>query len=292
MLNDYELVKSLLEGKINILIACFFYDMPTLPYYDETTLFFGSIQSLNGRVRGPFSSIQAEARLIHRVFQTPPRIARKLLKEDNSESTVTDSVYTILMELTIKVQNPAKTFLEFARFTVNTDQNSRIIAFTPKDVGIQANLKLYGERSFSISPKMELGVSAKASKNYPPNGDSVTNSLMGAGLDGGASLQLNFNNKKGWDIELPTFMQEIKGSRLDNNCVQWEVLGNPNAEMCAEPFGFTKVVVASMTVKQPKDVETKALVSLEGTVRRRKVAYFISYCGPVLLASPRKFSIP
>ena len=206
-------------------------------YYDEITpltytVSHPPVYGALGKIPLKVERVMGEASFAHRVIRTPLKAVREVLKKklgiqikkDQDKFMKGHSFYTLLLDFAVRLEEPVNTFLEFARFRFKLGTEADILTISPAEKGVQAMLKKFGERNIIISPSLEIGPSVTVTqKGKNETTSKQKEQTVEAGVGAKMAAEFDYNNKKGWSLEVPKFVTDIKGAKLQANVAQWEI---------------------------------------------------------------------
>jgi len=256
--------------------------LPQAEFYDQvSSLSFGAKREREvGLGFLPRVRPQGEASVVQRVVNTPDGVISDVLKglqirkkSEQNKFRKGNSFYTVLLDLVVRMPDPVRTFLEYARFGIRVGVTADILKFAPEKDGVKAVLKKSGVRGFTISPNLEIGTSLPGVK-----------AKVGANID--------YTNSRGWAVEVPINIDDVIGARVKSNEVAWHVRGNRDIEVPGQLVSLTSVLKASFIVKVPRDLGVDANITADGRIVKDTAFIAIGVHGRINLITPDKLRIP
>ena len=225
-------------------------------------------------------TIAGQAGFDYEIIKTSPDIVAELLSTkysyDKFEMVFKSyTFYTLFLSMSIKMSDPAKWILSWARFEFELNGQVSVISFTPNVDGIKTTIEKNGSRELNLSLSAELGL-------------PETNPL-----DLKLSPEITYNKNRGWKVKYNTMVEEVKGFKTRTTTgkinLQWDIYNNKAIQIPESNIGKTSGIYATALISTPKNSEGSINVKVSGTALSKGLS--IMNHGLIELASINTFNI-
>jgi hypothetical protein len=244
-------------------------------------------------------TVKGQAYVCYRIIRTP---LEELYGNSVNVSDLYDARYkydffTVFLNLTIMMEEPMRTYLNFARFIFTLDEPAEVLKIAPSEQGIEGWIKESGERSISITPYLDIGpglrmtkASSQDNNNTEKPYSSDTNIKFIAGVNAGIGGVLDARN--GWTFEFPYTLKTITGSMLDKQKIAWEIYGQHSDRVTETKMGKMISIKTAMIIKVPRGINVNVHIKVNGQVVKEKSKCLIfDIHGPVKLHGEKAFEL-
>jgi len=214
------------------------------------------------------------------IFVTSEDVVKTHLKDrgvrDIDRTIEKNSFYTISFSLVIEMENPVKSFLQYAKFTFRFDNDVKILKIVPESQGIKIDVEKTITRDIKITPSLTI-------ESPIPEVGTVTAKPLG-----------EYDSKNGWTYTIPIYIEEVKGYTREYNGtseVNWDIYGQGETQGPNDKIGETIVVPAIVTLQVPKETIVTGQAFVDGKIRREGKYWIFDGTEPIELVNPKWFEV-
>lgn len=200
--------------------------------------------------------VTGQAGFDYEIIQTPIDKVVEVISEKYDYNNIkrilqSYTFYTLFLDMNIKIEDPNRWVLNWARFEFDIDgQNISILSFAPNVEGIKTTIEKNESRELNMALSAELGLPAVIP------------------VDVKISPEIAYNKKNGWTVKFDTTIEEVKGfkTRTTNGTInlQWDIYKNKAIETPQSNIGETSGVYATALISTSKNSETIVKVKVSG----------------------------
>jgi hypothetical protein len=197
----------------------------------------------------------------------PDKALKEILKNRPDLSTLraNNSFYTIMLDLTVSMENPTGTYLDWARFNIEMDEKSKILLVAPDSIEIEGKLTETKKAAINITPTGKVSIVKLAEAE------------VGAG---------GYTSESGWTFEAPVNLKKYLSSRTGERTAICELYGHPEHLRPFNPVGESSIAKALITIQIPKGEKPKMSVKAEGQITKENAFLLLDLSGPIELKTP------
>jgi len=235
-----------------------------------------------GWLRGKQKALEhpAEAYLNYMIIPTPLKKVHSILNDLGVSQgqyplfTNTFDFYTVRLDLSIVMNDPESWSLIFARFRIELlEESAKIIKIIPREDGIQAAIRRYGSRTFSIDTGLEFGPS------------------LGGITPKSSNISASFKQERGWEVTYSECISDIIGATLGRGTAMWDIYGNKTFQVSGDIPGKTIIACTAMHIMINKGEKTDAIVKSDGKVKKERLVLW-DKISPIIYIGPECFKVP
>lgn len=197
----------------------------------------------------------------------PGKALNEILKNRADKATLLakNSFYTVMLDLTVSLENPFKTYLDWVRFNIEMDDKSKILLVAPESIEIEG--KLTGNRKTVV--------------NVTPTGKVSVVDMAEAEVGVGG-----YSSETGWTFEAPVNLKKYLSSRTGDRTAFCELYGHSSHLRPFNPVGESSIAKALITIQIPEGEKPTMSVKAEGQVTKENAFLWIDLSGPIELKTP------
>lgn len=214
---------------------------------------------------------QGSAYLSPTLRKVPEDALDELLKDRPERATLlTDySFWSLMLDFTVLMEDPTRTYLDWARFRIEIEDHSKILLVAPEEVSMEAKYQEY----------------EKVGMNITPTGKVSILDLAEIGVDA------EYTSERGWTFEVPVNIKRYSGGRAGERGAVFDIYGFPEHVKSLNAVGESSIFKGVVVLQIPVGERPKMMVNAEGKVTKEDALLWIDISGSIELKSPGEVEI-
>ena len=183
-------------------------------------------------------------------------------KPEKSKLLAENSFFTIMLDLTVNMEDPTNTYLNWVRFNIEMDKKSKILLLAPKSIDIEAKVTRTGKNVINISPSGKVTIqSVEASVTLP-----------------------SYTKESGYTFEAPVNIKKYLCTQIGERTALCELYGHTELLEPLHSTGETSIAKVCITLQTPRGNKPKIKdLKVKGEVTKKEAILWIDLKGSIEL---------